>query len=57
MLQGKEHGFQVEVAQDDEDQETWEEAMEEMEDIWMREPAGMSATHQQLCTALTDAYG
>lgn len=42
-LQSEEQGFKLEPARTDaeEDDETWEEAMEDMEDPWMREPAGM----------------
>ena len=29
---------------DEEDPETWEEAMDEMEDPWMREPSGRLST-------------
>ncbi|KAL3158633.1 hypothetical protein ABBQ32_011383 [Trebouxia sp. C0010 RCD-2024] len=41
---GQEQGFVVEVDDtgDEEDAETWEEAMDEMEDPWMREPSGES---------------
>ena len=40
--QGEDQGFRVELAHadDEEDSETWEEAMDEMEDPWMREPSG-----------------
>ena len=49
-MQGKEEGFAVEPANydDEEDAETWEEAMDEMEDPWMREPAGRSVTQEQI---------
>ncbi|KAL0024851.1 hypothetical protein WJX79_006096 [Trebouxia sp. C0005] len=39
---GKEEGFRVELAEEGEDAETWEDAMDEMEDVWMREPTGES---------------
>ena len=41
-LQSKEQGFKLEPAHAhaEEDDETWEEAMDDMEDPWMREPAG-----------------
>ncbi|KAL0019378.1 hypothetical protein WJX77_002139 [Trebouxia sp. C0004] len=39
---GKDEGFRVELAEEEEDAETWEDAMDEMEDVWMREPAGES---------------
>lgn len=39
---GKDEGFRVELADQDEDAETWEDAMDEMEDVWMREPTGES---------------
>ncbi|KAA6420455.1 MAG: hypothetical protein FRX49_09616 [Trebouxia sp. A1-2] len=41
-VQGKEEGFRVELAEEGEDAETWEDAMDEMEDVWMREPTGES---------------
>lgn len=31
---------EVDDTGDEEDAETWEEAMDEMEDPWMREPSG-----------------
>jgi len=31
----------VELAEEEDDAETWEEAMDEMEDVWMREPTGL----------------
>ncbi len=31
----------MELAEEEEDAETWEEAMDEMEDVWMREPTGL----------------
>ncbi len=31
----------MELAEEEEDAETWEDAMDEMEDVWMREPAGL----------------
>ncbi|DBB02071.1 TPA: hypothetical protein ACH3X1_000642 [Trebouxia sp. C0004] len=40
--EGKDEGFRVELAEEEEDAETWEDAMDEMEDVWMREPAGES---------------
>ena len=39
-MQGRDQGFRVEIAASDEEEETWEEAMDEVEDIWMRDPAG-----------------
>ncbi|DBB15036.1 TPA: hypothetical protein ACH3X3_004619 [Trebouxia sp. C0006] len=30
------------VAEEEDDAETWEDAMDEMEDVWMREPTGES---------------
>lgn len=40
-VQGQDQGFRVEVAESEgEDAETWEDAMDEMEDTWMKEPAG-----------------
>ena len=39
--QGKDEGFRVQLADQDEDAETWEDAMDEMEDVWMREPTGL----------------
>lgn len=40
---GQDQGFRVEVAESEgEDAETWEDAMDEMEDTWMKEPAGES---------------
>lgn len=38
---GKDEGFRVELAEEEEG-ETWEDAMDEMEDVWMREPTGES---------------
>jgi hypothetical protein len=31
----------VKVAEEEDDAETWEDAMDEMEDVWMREPTGL----------------
>jgi len=31
----------VELAEEEEDAETWEDAMDEMDDVWMREPTGL----------------
>lgn len=31
----------MELAEEEEDAETWEDAMDEMEDVWMREPTGL----------------
>ncbi|KAL0044823.1 hypothetical protein WJX82_010630 [Trebouxia sp. C0006] len=39
---GKDEGFRVKVAEEEDDAETWEDAMDEMEDVWMREPTGES---------------
>ena len=39
-LQAQEHNFQFVVDTSEED-EDWEDVLEDMEDIWMREPAGM----------------
>ncbi len=52
FLQGQDQGFRVEVAEEEEDAETWEEAMDEMEDTWMREPAGKTLSNCQLITVL-----
>ena len=46
--QGKDEGFRVEVAVQDEDAETWEDAMDEMEDVWMREPTGQKVTTAEI---------
>jgi hypothetical protein len=43
-LQSRQLGFKVEFADsNDEDQEDWEDVLDEMEDVWMREPAGVHA--------------
>ena len=58
-MQGRDQGFRVEIAASDEEEETWEEAMDEVEDIWMRDPAGevrqiYTATYIPKLLALTD---
>lgn len=39
----------MELAEEGEDAETWEDAMDEMEDVWMREPTGLKVITADSC--------
>ncbi|KAL3135473.1 hypothetical protein ABBQ38_005953 [Trebouxia sp. C0009 RCD-2024] len=54
---GQEQGFMVEVDDtgDEEDAETWQEAMDEMEDPWMREPSGESFAELGMSSTIAPA--